>query len=341
MMALPTAVQKQVDEADRLIADLNKPAEPAAEPAPNPPAPVSAVTPPVTPPAADPVVDKEGWQHQYNVLQGKYNAEVPRLTRKTQQQEQMLRDLTTRLDNTQTLLASLNPGQTAKMSAAPASPPQRLVKDEEVQAFGPDLIDVMRRISKEENAAKDQEIADLRQQLVGLGKTVETSSQVAARTAEERVIAMLDEQVPDWRVQNEDAGYLNWLEEHDIFGGNVRGVLLSQAFRAHDASRVVAFFKGYLNENALLAAPPTPAPETPTPEALALEGLVAPGDPKSGPNGGAPEGNAGKRIWNQSDAQQLYAQINEFTKKGKPAPKELQSLEVDLIKAQREGRLQA
>lgn len=346
--ALPKAVQAQVDKANELVAQMQPPApDAAAAPVPNPPAaapkggdPVSILDKQVQPPESPPQPPSD-WEHKYNVLQGKYNAEVPRLTRAAQESEQRLRELTVRLDNTQTLLASLNPAQSAQKPSAPATPPARLVKDEEVQAFGPDLIDVMRRVTKEETASKDQEIADLKQQLDGLGQTVKVSAQVAERTEEEKVIALLNERVPKWEQQNTDAGFHTWLDECDPFGptGVRRGELLGQAFSSHDGPRVVAFFQGYLNENAAVTPPASDsAPATP-PEGQSLEGLVAPGNPKQGANQGAPSDHAGKRVWNQADAQQLYKEINEYTKKGKAAPKELKVLELDLIAAQKEGRI--
>lgn len=351
MSALPAAVQKQVDEANEMIDKLS---QPAAPPAPETPpaaeggdpspaaAPPAASEPPAAPPPAEPPAD---WQHKYNVLQGKYNAEVPRLTRQVQEQEQTLRELHTQLNNTQSLLASLNPGQSAQTPPAPATPPARLVKDEEIKEFGPDLVDLMRRVSQEAVAGKDTEIAELKQQMAGLGKTVEATANATAVTAEERVIGLLDERVPEWRVQNEDVGFLTWLNEVDPFAGEQRGELLSQAYIVHDAPRVVAIFQGYLNENAAVT-PPTPAAapagDTPpaTPEGQQLESLVAPGTPKAGAHGGAPADHAGKQIWNQSQVTELYAKINEFTKKGRPAPKALQDLEADLILAQAEGRIQ-
>lgn len=67
---------------------------------------------------------------------------------------------------------------------------------------------------------------------------------------------------------------------------------------------------------------------------------MAPGTPKAGPQAGAPN-EGGKRVWTHPQIVALYAKINEYTKKGKAAPKELQAEERDLMIAQREGRIQA
>jgi hypothetical protein len=223
----------------------------------------------------------------------------------------------------------------------------RLVKDEEIREFGPDLVDVMRRVSKEELALKDQEITDLRQRLAKAEETTASTAKTVAKTAEEKVIDMLDAQVPSWREQNADEEFLVWLDEVDPFTGSRRGQLLSQAYELHDGPRVVAFFKAYRNEHAAVQPPPAAPPAPPaTPPAApgsqaTLDGLVAPGTPKSGAQGGAPADLAGKRVWSRPMVQELYARINEFTKKGKAAPKELKALEADLIVAQKEGRIQA
>ncbi|MCK5318039.1 MAG: hypothetical protein KAJ55_08995 [Anaerolineales bacterium] len=361
MSALPQAVQAAAARADELIEEQAKlaaaqqpaPVELVEDPPTDPPAPED---PPTDPPApADPpptTVDEAlaAAEHKYKVLQGKYNAEVPRLTRQAQEQEQGLRDMRQQLTNTQTLLASLNQGNAAPQPNAGASaptPPQRLVKDDEIREFGPDLYDFIQRAAKE--AVDVQGLTQPLEQRLSLAEeAVQTTVNSQVREAEIKVHATLDAEAPKWREQNEDPEFLAWLEEVDPYTGARRGEILTQAYQNHDSSRVVAFFNGFLNENAAITPqPPAPAPaddllnpDPAPPEGLPLEGLIAPGTPKSGSDGGAPN-EAGKRVWNRPQVVALYAKINEFTKKGTPAPKALQELEADLIRAQGEGRIQA
>lgn len=285
------------------------------------------------------------WEHKYKVLQGKYNAEVPRLQRQLQENEQLLRDMRQQLTNTQTMLASLGPGQSAasQNAAPPAQPAQRRVKDDEIKAFGPDLYDFIKRASLEAVLPEVERVsAPIAQRL----SKAEQAAQGAAKTVNEEAVrklyAYLAQEVPDWEQMNEDqspGGFLAWLGQIDPYAGLPRDQLLAQAYEAHDGPRVVAFFKGFKNENAAVTPQPqTPAP-APAPEEQMMQ-LVAPGTPKAGPASGAPN-DAGKRVWTRNDVQALYAKINEFTKKAKPVPQELRALEADLIRAQSEGRIRA
>lgn len=345
MSALPKAVQNQIKRANELAEGLvaAKNPQPPQPPQPPPqPAPVAAAPAPAAP--VEPPAQPSGpvdWEHKFKVLQGKYNAEVPRLTRQFQEQEQRLRDLSQQLLNTQTQLASLGNGKSAQ-AAPPAQPAQRHVKDEEINTFGADLFDFVKRAAREELAGDLNTVRMIEQRLVKTEQTTENVAATTARTEVQKVYDLLNTHVPDWEQQNADPEFLQWLQEKDPYAGVPRGQLLAQAYETHDGPRVVAFFQGYKNESAAIqsttAAPAAPAAPAAAQPEVQLASLVAPGTPKSGPQGGAPS-DAGKRVWNQADAQSLYRAINEFTKKGKPVPKELRAAEADLIKAQAEGRL--
>jgi hypothetical protein len=257
-----------------------------------------------------------------------------------------LSDIRQQLTNTQTILASLNQRNADPEGkvGAPATPPQRLVQDEEITAFGADLHDFIKRTAVEAVAPKFEEgISSLDQRLSRAESVAQNAQAQAARVEEVGLFDLLVTEIPDWEVQNKDPLFLSWLEEVDPYTGAQRGSLLTQAFERHDGPRVVALFQGFKNENAAVTPQPTipaPAEVIPTPEPQSLEGLVAPGTPKSGIDSGAPN-DAEKRVWTQPMIAQLYAQINEYTKKGKSAPDELKRLEADLIRGQGEGRVQA
>jgi hypothetical protein len=101
---------------------------------------------------------------------------------------------------------------------------------------------------------------------------------------------------------------------------------------------VIAFFKSFQTENAVVApesevTPPVP-PEEPQ---QALEQLVAPGTPKTGTTGAPDE--SGKRIWTRADISAFYAQKNEFLTRGVEIPEVYERYEKDLFAAQKEGRV--
>ena len=280
-------------------------------------------------------------EHKYKVLQGKYNAEVPRLQRQVQEQEQLMRDMRQQLTNAQTMLASLSSGQPASNVAPPAQPAQRRVKDEEIKTFGPDLYDFIKRTSLEAVGPELARVAQpIEQRLAKTEQAATSAATAVTQDAVQKVHSLLNDQVPNWDALNTAPEFLAWLNEIDPYAGKPRGELLSQAYTAHDGPRVVAFFKGFLNENAALTPQAPAAPTAESQSESQLLQMVAPGTPKAGPASGAPN-DAGKRVWTRDDVKALYGRINEFTKKAKAVPAELRALEVDLVRAQAEGRIRA
>jgi|SRR5262245_6237337 len=367
MSALPKAVRAQVERSNQIATEyyksLNQPdpnAPPAADPNAPPAAPAASAEPPATPPAADPAAPPaaappaataaaappaDGWEQKYKVLQGKYNAEVPRLQTQVRESVENIRNLQQQLTATQNLLASLS----AQRETAPAQPsqatppaPTKLVKDEEVREFGPDLIDVMRRVVREEHATLlpeiDRRVAPVAQQV---GQVAQAAQQIGARVAQsdqQSVLALLASAVPNWQELNEDAGFLEWLDQVDPFSGHQRGAMLKQAYKAHDGSRVVAFFTGYLKEHAAVTPPAAPAPAAAAPPAAPqrkLEQFVAPGTPKTG--AASTQDGSGKRVWSRAEIGQFYADCQAGRFKG--TAEQRKQIEADIFAAQREGRI--
>ncbi|MET0657256.1 MAG: hypothetical protein ABW110_03750 [Steroidobacteraceae bacterium] len=352
MSALPSVVRKQVEAANQVAKEyydsLKTPdgAPPSGEPpAGGTPPTGAAPTPPVEPPDPTPPA-AEGWEQKYRVLQGKYNAEVPRLTRTVQDQSNAIRDLQASLTTTQNLLASLSAQRgnapAGNEPAAPSAQPARLVKDEEVKEFGADLIDVMRRVAREEGASLlpqiDQRIAPVKQRADAAAKAAGEAATKVAANDQQSVMQQLADKVPNWEELNVDQGFLDWLDQRDPFSGAVRGLMLKQAFEAHDGPRVVNFFLGYQKEHAVVTPPPADATPPATPPAQpqrSLEQLVAPGAPKTGaastPNG------SGKRVWTRAEIGLFYKDLGAGKYRGKT--EEAKKIEADIFVAQREGRI--
>jgi hypothetical protein len=362
MSALPKAVQAQIDNANKLVAELydkdgklkGPPAAPAGDPPPDPAAAPSAAAPAAPadpaapaaaggpaptppPPASARAVD---WEQRYRVLQGKYNAEVPRLT-------QQLQDMQRQLNGVQGLLASFQQRPPAPASSAPPAP---LVKEEEIKEFGPDLYDFISRVAKQQQAALlpeiDRRIAPVVQKVDAVKATAENANQLSAAAQRRAMLDLLSQQVPNWQAMNEDPGFLAWLDQTDPYTGKVRGELLSAAEAANDGPRVVAFFVGYLKENATVA-PATPAPAAAAPAAPAapaasqptLESLVAPGAPKPGA-ARAPDGS-GKRVWTRAEIGKFYAEAAAGKYRSTEGQKRYREIETEIFAAQAEGRVRA
>lgn len=346
-MALPKAAQRQVEEANRLIAAMSgkEPEQPeqkdpelqVVEPpvVEEPPAepPVEQVvtdqgTPAEPPPAEQPPA--EDFEHKYNVLQGKYDKEVPRMRREMQQ-------LTEELDNMRSLLAQM---QDTKPEPATFEA-SKLVTDEEIEEYGSDLIDLVGRRAKEVyepvvNELKS-EVESLKQQLGGVSKTVGANSR-------DRLLAQLDKRVEDWQELNTSPEFLDWLDEVDPYSGDQRGRMLRAAFQKNDTERVIAFFNGFKNEHAVVSPPSatdsgveeeTSTPGTP---AVDLESLAAPGKASRKP--GTPTSTQEpKRVWTRRQISEFYKDVQLGKYKSDEQKQIQKAIERDIIRATTEGRI--
>lgn len=339
-IALPPAVRKQIAQANAILDEMKKAEEAAAAGEPATPPKEEPATPPKEEPAPTPK-DKpveDPAEHKYKVLQGKYNAEVPRLQSDLKAEKEAGQELRQRLLNVEGLLASLQ--HVREEPPTPPAPPEPTISQEEIDQFGPDLVDLIRRVATD--AAKPVVEAGVAPVKESVTQVRESTSQVQnsmAQSARKRLFATLAEAVPTWEKQNEDPEFLRWLDEVDPFSGQKRGILLTHAFNASDTGRVIALFKGFLTENAAVTEPaePAPVPLIPPEPQTTLDALVAPGTPKTGTDSAPNE--SGKRLWTKQDISSLYAAKNDCIVSGKQIPDELLVLERDLIKAQKEGRV--
>lgn len=345
MSALPKAVQDQINKANKLAAEVYSQEDKKDEPTPSDPPSDPPETPaekPDTEPlpaAAEATPKEEGFDHKYKVLQGKYNAEVPRLQAQLKQSQSAEQELRQRLLNIEGVMAAMQTRdkQEEKSESAVSSLPE--ITDDEREQFGDDLIDLIARVARRETVPEIE--SRFRTVDSSLKQVDQRASQVqttVAQSQRERTLAALAQAVPDWETQNEDPAFLNWLNQVDPFAGQPRGALLTEAFRTNDAQRVITFFTSFRNENAADTSDPAPTPKPAAQESQAsLDKFVAPGTPKTG-TASAPE-ESGKRVWTRTDIAAFYAKRNEFINKGKPVPEELQKVERELFKAQAEGRI--
>lgn len=366
MSALPKQVQAQIDKANQLVDTLYKdgklvlpadgsapapdaqaPATAPASPDPSAAAPPATPAPPAAPPAATPL-PQEGFEQKYKVLQGKYNAEVPRLQNTVRELTGAVSQLREQLTATQTLLASF--GNQPPAAAAGASPPAapaasaNIIKDEEVREFGADLIDVMRRVARQEGASLvpeiERRVAPVAQRVDQVANAAGQVAQRVQQTDRQSVHDLMTKEIPNWIKINESAAFVDWLDQKDPFSGLVRGDMLSQAYKANDGPRVLRFFQGFLSEHAALT-PPAPAAATPAPAAAAapqvsLETLVTPGLPKTG--AGTPDGS-GKRVWTRAEISKFYADRSAGKFNSTDGKARAAAMEADIFLAQRENRV--
>lgn len=246
MSGLPKAVQQQLDEAEQILS-ASPPAEPV-EPAPDEPQPQPQPQPAEPQPApqpAEPSQDAAYWRARFETLQGKYNAEVPRLAQTLQEQQQALAQMRMAIE--------------AQRQAPSATPqPVSLVTEKDDEKFGADLVDLMRRVAREERRAVEQALGRVEQLIRQVAPQLERVKQVEQKvdsTREGQFYSELAREVPDWETVNKDPRWLEWLTEYDPVAGKHRQQSLDEAAAAFDARRVSAMFKLF---KATLPAAPTP-----------------------------------------------------------------------------------
>jgi hypothetical protein len=306
MSNVPRAVQEAEERAERLQQELiarqqqpgdNPPADPSAsenpptDPPNNPenPAPTNDSQ---TPPA--PQQQDDNWEHRFKVLQGKYNSEVPRFANE-------LKELKTRLENLQSENEQLK-----------IKPPEPLVTPEEVEEYGPGLVDLARRIAKEEMSAKDAEINRLKSQ-------IQSISEATSNTVTNDFFRSLSAIVPDWEKLNEDPGFLRWLDEVDELTGEQRFALLDKAQAARDAARAAKFFNAYKKTSQTWAATSTQS----------LENQLVPTTNKT------PDTPPSKKIWTRGEITEFYSRM----RRGAVSDKDAIAIEADITAASIEGRI--
>jgi hypothetical protein len=250
-MALPKAVQQQLEEADRLVATINgdKTGEDSSETNPEneendllvnverqPENPPTNVTPPdntVSQETKPVEVPEEKWSHKYHTLKGMYDAEVPRL-------HSQLREMQTQI---QQLIADKAAVEATKSVEVPKA--DSLITDEDKEAFGPDLIDLIERATNSKVATLLERETQLTKEINELKGQLGNVSERQGVSDKDRFLVGLGQQVSDWETLNTDSGFLAWLQEVDSVYGIPRNAALTNAYENLDVTRVANIFKTY------------------------------------------------------------------------------------------------
>ena len=295
-MALPKAVQQQLEEADRIVADINgeKTGEDSSEtnpvnqqvdqdiqadPPPNDLPPDNTVSQEIK----QPEVPEEKWAHKYHTLKGMYDAEVPRL-------HSQVREMQTQI---QQLIADKAAVEATKVEQKQVV--ESLITEQDKEAFGPDLIDLIERATESKVGTLREREAQLVQEIKELKGQLGSVSERQVVSDKDRFLAGLGQQVSDWESLNVDQGFLAWLQQVDPVYGVPRQAALSNAYEVLDVTRVANIFKAYKQ-----TLPQTPAPSKAKQE---LQRQVAPTRTRSTTT---PSDNVNDKIFTNQDIEQLY-----------------------------------
>lgn len=336
-MPLPKSVQEQVEKATQHFAE---PENTATEAAPeddtrNPPEGDTSTAdqeahqttegrepdpeqPADTSQADKPDTDRDAfyWKHRYDVIQGKYNKEVPAL-------HQEVRTLKGQLEERDQRIAQLE-----QQEGAPSGKRQDVLSDTELEemraTYGDDLVnDFERLIAARTGGGQADKIARLEQELDAMRHKEQAREQENLEDAKARFWATLEAGVPKWREVNADPAFHAFLAQPDEQTGEVRQTLLEAAQQRLDADGVVRIFRHFQNQ-----ANPQPARD---PARVPEDQLDPPRSRHTGPT----DNVEGKRIWTGQAIREFY----EDKRRGHFSRDEAARLEADIFAAQQEGRV--
>ncbi len=341
-VALPPSVRRAAEAANALHAASYQQPAPEPDPAPAateaavaqpeppaaPPEPAPAPQPEPPPPAPDRLSTAEeraaaepgSWEQRYYGMEGRWKQAQVSLG----QMQQQLSELGDELTRTQQIVQQ-QPRQ------QPQPPPQTFVTDQDVQTYGPELLDMIQRAARQ---AVSPDLQAVTQQ------TRHVSQQIA-KQGTAGLYQQLDQHVPTWKEVNTDPRFRQWCRLPDVYSGQVRGKLLNAAFQAADAPRVVAFFQGFLNEEVATGNAPAPqaqaaAPAAPRQAAVDLATLAAPGRAKPA-TGNTTASSADKPSFTIAQIKAFYSKPVRDSYIGREADR-LRD-EQEIFRAQKEGRV--
>jgi hypothetical protein len=306
-------------------------ADPAAV---QPPAPEAAATtppaapnpqdPPATPPVSDAQTgDAKHWEHKFNSMQGRYN-----------KASEQIAQMSETINNLQNLIATLQ-ATPAPKPRSPETDPRSLVTPQEREEFGDEFLTVV------EKQARSTILPEIDQRIASLEQLVQGTNAVVTKSAREKMFDDLTKAVPDWQEINFKEEFKDWLKLPDPYSGAIRHKLLIEAFEQNQTPRVLAFFKGFLAEEAALdpaRADPRPAPAPSAPAAdpkVPLETFAAPGRARTT---AAPAPVGEKPIIRASEITAFYVAVAAGKYRGRDAEKV--KIEQMIFDAQAEGRIQ-
>lgn len=258
MSDLPKAVQAQLDAAEALQAQLVNPAPVEGNPE------VAPVTEAQAPQPVETVVQgtrvtepnpDNNWEQRFRVIEGKYRAEIPRL-------HDQNRELSERLE--QALKALEEKAQTPVEE-------KKLVTDADVESFGEDMVDMVRRAAREEFDALAKKFAgELDKRFGAVAAKVEQTEQVVVKSAKDKFWDAVDTKHADFEAVNSDPRWFAFLDTRIPGSRLTRRTLAEKAIAELDAEALVEQINLF-KESLPKAEPQQPAKQKPN-----LNSQVAP-----------------------------------------------------------------
>lgn len=325
-MGVPQQIANQAAEVAAFEAQVAADREAAAKRQeaenPEPPEPPAPPTPaPAPPPASS---DEAAlWKQRFLSLQGMYNQQVPSLQRELKEMKEQMAELSK-------VKTATPPPESSKG--------KKLVTDQDVTAFGADLIDVIKRGAQEQVAAVSElyegKIAALEQQLAQATQTVDTVTRVQTQSVQDSFFERLQSRLPAWQTIQDSAECQNWLSQRIPGSQNTWNDALVGAADRFDVNAVMEVFDEFFRAHPTQKPGQPPAPAPAPRNRSELERQVTP-QKTSASNTSVPNGE--KRTYTGKDYENISMQIVRLQQQGRNA--EATALEAELNAALRENRV--
>lgn len=322
-MAKPRSVAKAEQEVDDILKKMSEEKQGHESPAPdaisleNPPQDKPDVPSPSTPSTPDKITPPssgksgdEDWKHKYEVLQGKYNAEVPRLNTEVRLLKSENTTYNSQLREMQEqikfLISQGGSPPTEKREEGDRS--AESIKSIEDQ-YGSDFVDKLRVLFNKEFQKNLQPYN-------------EKISDIEARQASsvwDSYYTNLSNRIPGWQDINKDPRFIEWLNSnHQQFSNKPFMDILRDSHGRADAHAVVKIFEGYLSS---IKTPPATPEIAPSNKREELESMVSPGKNKTNTT----PASAGDEFVSLAKVEKFYEDL----RRGKYVGKEAEAKKLD------------
>jgi hypothetical protein len=291
---------EQTETTTEIVAD---PAEPSAAPEP-----IVEAESNVTPlrPEAD-AKEELTWQQRYRTLDGMIEAANRRNSVLEGQLAQVEQEL-----------VQLRSARTQHQQET------NLVTDEEVEAFGADVIDVQRRVARAAIAPFQEQLEVLRQENRTLQERIgQTGSRVETMSFEQK----LNMAIPDFEKLNADPKWAAWLDEVDPLLRAPRRIVAQAAYERGDIVATAAYVD-------LFRGSSKPVSSNVSEASAELRNQVAPS--RSVSNASAPVNNQ-ERMYTEAEAGALFDRVGLLYRQGKN--EEASKLDAEVTAAYNAGRV--
>jgi hypothetical protein len=269
-------------------------------------------------PPGDP--NDKTWEDRAKTIAGRYEADRKKSRETLDQMAQRITQLETEL-------------RTQPQPTRQPQPQQPNLSPQEMEDYGPDFVNMIQRIATH---TVQGYVGPLAEQV---GRTQAKVEIQENQSMHEQMSALY----PDWQRLNQYQPFIDWVMLPDPYSGGIRQKLMQDAWDRGDARRVLAFFQGFLSEEAALnpagaVSPPARAPIAPNGGApaaappLTLQQLAAPGGARS-----ASLMPAEKPTYTTEDITRFYTECAQG--KWRHREQDRAAIDADIHRAQHEGRI--